>query len=68
MFDETIQCVQCNSNFVFSAEQRKQFMIRGFDPPTHCPECRKRKAKLAKSNGNADRMRHRDRDYTSWEG
>ncbi|NQU02834.1 MAG: zinc-ribbon domain containing protein [Syntrophaceae bacterium] len=67
MFDETIQCIQCDRNFVFSAEQRKQFMARGFDPPTRCPECRKRKAKFGKSKGNDDRKRNRHRDYISWE-
>lgn len=67
MFDKIIQCIQCNRNFVFSAEQRKQFMARGFDPPTRCPECRKRKAKMGKSNGDGDRKRNRQRENISWE-
>lgn len=66
MSDQKIQCIQCNRIFVFPAEQRKQFMIRGFDPPTRCPECRKRKAKMGQAAEEGTRKRNRNRKQDLW--
>jgi hypothetical protein len=45
MQDKIITCIQCNESFVFSEEEGNRFLTLGFDEPTRCPECRKKKSK-----------------------
>ncbi len=45
MQDKIITCIQCNQSFVFSAEENHRFSALGFDEPTRCPDCRKKKSK-----------------------
>ena len=49
MQNKIITCVQCDKDFVFSADERRRFEERGFDEPTRCPECRKKKNKGPRS-------------------
>jgi hypothetical protein len=51
MQDKMITCVQCDEVFVFSADQRRRYQERGFDEPSRCPECRKKKSKGGKPDG-----------------
>lgn len=72
MQDKIITCVQCNEPFVFSTEEKRRFDARGFDEPTRCPECRKKKNKGSKQDGpwrDKGRKKHARRknrgDYTN---
>ena len=39
--DETLSCVDCNSQFIFSAGEQEFFASKGFqNKPNRCPECR----------------------------
>ena len=38
-------CVQCDMPFLVSAEKLEHLQELGFDEPTRCPECRKRKSR-----------------------
>lgn len=51
MQDKIITCVQCNESFVFKAEEMERFRALGFDEPSRCPACRKKKNKGSKSEG-----------------
>lgn len=52
MQDKIITCVQCNEAFLFSTEENKRFLSLGFDEPTRCPDCRKKKSKNTKSEAS----------------
>jgi uncharacterized protein with PIN domain len=52
MQDKIISCIQCNEPFLFSAEESKRFSALGFDEPTRCPECRRKKSKGTKFEDN----------------
>ncbi|MBQ4514325.1 MAG: zinc-ribbon domain containing protein [Anaerolineaceae bacterium] len=44
--DKKIKCVDCRKVFVFSAEEQKFFMSKGWKAPIRCKKCRKiKKAK-----------------------
>ena len=51
--DKTIVCVDCNTEFVHSAEDQQRYSERGFtNEPKRCPDCRaKRKAGGGGSRG-----------------
>jgi len=39
--DETLSCVDCNSQFIFSSGEQQFFASKGFqNKPNRCPECR----------------------------
>jgi DNA-directed RNA polymerase subunit RPC12/RpoP len=38
-------CVQCDMPFLVSVEKLERLQELGFDEPTRCPECRKRKSR-----------------------
>lgn len=46
MRDQLIICVQCNTEFEFSAKEQQFYENKGFNPPKRCPQCRKNKSKL----------------------
>ncbi len=52
--DKSIQCFDCKATFTFSAEEQKQFALKGHtNSPKRCPSCRQaRKARQNASNGN----------------
>ena len=41
-----LDCIQCGNPFELSELEKKHYMIKGFDLPLHCPECRKHKNKV----------------------
>ena len=43
MKDMILVCVQCESEFEFSAVEQKKCEDRGYDIPKRCPSCRKHK-------------------------
>ena len=69
MQDKIITCIQCNSPFVFSADESSRFSVLGFDEPTRCPECRKKKSKGKKNEdswkdkGRKKNSRRKNRGY-----
>ena len=39
--DETLSCVDCNSQFIFSSGEQQFFASKGFqNKPNRCPDCR----------------------------
>jgi len=52
--DETLSCVDCNSQFIFSSGEQQFFASKGFqNKPNRCPECRSaRKAQRGTSGGS----------------
>jgi len=46
MMDKYITCVQCGTEFMFSAAEQERFLARGYAIPKRCPECRDRKQKF----------------------
>ena len=65
MRDQLITCVQCNTEFRFSAVEQEHYNHKGFNPPKRCPQCRKNKAKLADSeqNAHANKKKHSRTEY-----
>lgn len=51
--DETLSCVDCNSQFIFSSGEQQFFASKGFqNKPNRCPECRSaRKAQRGAGGG-----------------
>jgi CxxC-x17-CxxC domain-containing protein len=51
--DETLSCVDCNSQFIFSSGEQQFFASKGFqNKPNRCPECRAaRKAQRGAAGG-----------------
>jgi len=41
--DQKLVCRDCRKEFVFTAGEQQFFSSRGFNPPTRCQECRKKK-------------------------
>ena len=52
MQDKIINCIQCNEPFLFSAEESKRFLSLGFDEPSRCPYCRRKKSKNTNSEAS----------------
>jgi len=49
--DETIKCVDCGTEFVFTAGDQAFYAEKGFtNQPVRCPACRK--ARKQRNNGN----------------
>jgi CxxC-x17-CxxC domain-containing protein len=53
--DETLNCVDCNAPFTFSAGEQEFFASKGFtNKPNRCPDCRSaRKAQRAGGGGSS---------------
>ena len=53
--DETLNCVDCNSQFIFSSGEQQFFASKGFqNKPNRCPECRSaRKAQRGATGGGS---------------
>jgi hypothetical protein len=53
--DETLNCVDCNAAFTFSAGEQEFFASKGFtNKPNRCPDCRSaRKAQRAGGGGSS---------------
>ena len=41
--DRTLTCAECNSEFVFSADDQEFHSERGYQDPKRCPSCRQAK-------------------------
>jgi len=45
--DKLLRCVDCGTDFIFTAGEQRYFLSKGLSIPKRCPECRqKRKATL----------------------
>lgn len=42
-----INCIQCGADFEFSIEAQRRYRQMNFDNPKRCPDCRKKKSRLA---------------------
>ena len=53
--DKTLECVDCNSSFTFSANEQEFFANKGFtNEPKRCPDCRNaRKTQRQGNTGNS---------------
>jgi CxxC-x17-CxxC domain-containing protein len=50
--EKSLQCSDCGTNFVFSAEEQELFQSRGYtNEPKRCPSCRQ--ARKAERYGNS---------------
>ena len=60
MRDQLITCVQCNTEFEFSAVEQQYYENKGFNLPKRCPKCRKNKAKLVdpEQNTHPNKKKH----------
>ncbi len=41
--EQTLQCCDCNADFIFTPEEQEFFSSKGFQPPRRCKECRNAK-------------------------
>jgi ATP-dependent RNA helicase RhlE len=52
--DKYIQCADCQSYFICSAEDQERYQARGFsNDPKHCPQCRKLRKPARSSIGSS---------------
>jgi hypothetical protein len=47
MDDEVITCIQCEKDFIFSADEQDRYQRMNFDEPKRCPTCRKNRTRIA---------------------
>jgi hypothetical protein len=59
---DVYECIQCGRYYVFSDKEEQLYLVKGFDMPLRCPECRRRKTRSSQAN---DWLHKRDkkRDY-----
>jgi len=58
--DKSIQCSDCGTTFIFSAEEQELFQSRGYtNEPKRCPSCRQ--ARKSERYGNGSYSRSTDR-------
>jgi len=53
MPDQILTCNDCSSTFTFTEGEQDFFKDKGFNPPTRCPDCRRRR-KAEKTNRTSD--------------
>ena len=58
MKDSIVTCIQCDTEFVFTASEQQRYRQMHFDPPRRCPQCRKHKAK---TDDGTEHYRSRDK-------
>jgi Probable zinc-ribbon domain len=66
MRDQLITCVQCKTDFEFSAVEQEYYNDKGFNPPRRCPQCRKNKSKSADPehiNTHTSKKKHPEAEY-----
>ena len=65
MKDKILTCIQCESTFIFSADEQNRYRAYGFDTPKRCPDCRKKRFKVVavpeNRRNHKDKKRHRSR-------
>jgi len=53
--DKTLTCVQCKSEFVFSAGEQQFYQERGLgSPPKRCKQCRRARKRVSKADGGGE--------------
>ena len=60
--DKTLECVDCGSNFTFSASEQEFFANKGFtNEPKRCPDCRQSRKEQRRAQGydGGDAVPHR---------
>ena len=59
--DKSIQCSDCGTTFVFSADEQEAFASRGYtNSPKRCPDCRQ--ARKAERGGNSNSSYNSNRE------
>jgi|GEM_PF-1519357 len=43
MPDQILTCNDCSNTFTFTEGEQAFFKDKGFNPPTRCPDCRRRR-------------------------
>jgi DNA-directed RNA polymerase subunit RPC12/RpoP len=55
MPDQILTCSDCSNTFTFTEGEQTFFKDKGFNPPTRCPDCRRRrKAEKTMRTGGDD--------------
>ena len=49
--DRTLTCVECNSSFLFSADDQRYHAEKGYTEPKRCPACRVNRRQQRTSGG-----------------
>ena len=50
--DKTLQCVECDASFIFSAAEQEFFAAKGLtNEPKRCPACRQAKRQQRRESG-----------------
>ena len=52
-----LECIQCQSEFGYSAAEQEYHEKMGFDDPKRCPYCRKHKSKVNNNSRKDSRLR-----------
>lgn len=56
--DKTIVCRDCQTEFIFTAQQQIDFEKKGFNPPSRCSECHTKRAARRKHSRGGDTVMH----------
>ncbi len=54
--DRTLTCVECNSSFLFSADDQRYHQEKGYTEPKRCPACRVNRRQQRGSGGGGGDM------------
>lgn len=55
--DQTLQCVECNCDFLFTAGEKEFYVSKGLiNVPKRCPDCRTAKKKMSRRNSFVKRL------------
>jgi len=55
MPDQILTCSDCSNSYTFTEGEQTFFKDKGFNPPTRCPDCRRRRKaeKMMRTGGDS---------------
>jgi len=55
MPDQILTCSDCSNTYTFTEGEQTFFKDKGFNPPTRCPDCRRRRKaeKMMRTGGDS---------------
>ncbi|MDO8588748.1 MAG: zinc-ribbon domain containing protein, partial [Armatimonadota bacterium] len=56
--EKTLTCRDCQTEFIFTAEQQTHFEKQRFGPPSRCRECHKRRDVRRRHTRGGDTVKH----------
>jgi hypothetical protein len=54
--NKNIECVDCNTTFVFTEGEQSYFWAKGMAEPKRCPECRKKRREKLEITAHMSRI------------